>query len=96
MARLIHLVFALLVIGPILLWLGAVGVTLTLAHAFDCTIHEGFANPCRIAGADWGEAAYTLGVFAAWGPLLLAPVVIGAAALWALFALLRVLLRRRA
>jgi len=96
MARLIHLVFALLVIGPILIWLGAAAGVLTLANGFGCTIHEGFATPCLIAGTDWGEAAYTLGLLAAWGPLIFAPVVIGSAALWGLFALVRAFLRRRA
>lgn len=95
MARLIHLFFALLVIGPILIWLGAAAGALTLANAFGCTIHEGFANPCLVAGTDWGEAAYTLGLLAAWGPLIFAPVVMGAAMLWALFAAVRALLRRR-
>jgi len=96
MARLLHILFALLVFGPVALWLAAFAATLVLANRFDCAISEGAVRPCIVAGADWGEAAYTLAMFAAWGPLMLAPMVIGAAALWMLFMLLRAVLRRRA
>jgi len=96
MARLVHRLFALLVLGPILLWLGAVASVLTLGNLFGCDINEGSAAPCIVAGTDLGETAYTLGIFAAWGPLFLAPVVMGAAMLWALFAAVRAILRRRA
>ena len=96
MARLVHRIFALLVVGPILLWLGAAAVVLTLGNLFGCEINEGYANPCLVAGTDWGDTAYSLGLFAAWGPLFLAPVVTGAAMLWGLFAGIRALLCRRA
>ncbi len=37
-------------------------VAATIANLNDCTLHEGFVNPCVIAGVDWGGALYAMGV----------------------------------
>lgn len=34
----------------------------TVANWRGCRLHEGFANPCVIAGTDWGETLYAMGV----------------------------------
>ena len=52
-----------------------------LANANGCALDEGSVHPCLIAGADWGEALYTMGV-AGW--LALATLPFGVMALGAL------------
>ena len=34
----------------------------TLASVNGCKLHEGFTNPCVIAGSDWGSALYQMGI----------------------------------
>lgn len=82
MPRWVHKVFAVLTMGPVALWLISIAVTLSLGKFGGCVIHEGFANPCVLAGRDWGETAYAVGVFAAWGPLIFAPYVVVAGFGW--------------
>ncbi|WP_299042792.1 hypothetical protein [uncultured Tateyamaria sp.] len=53
----------------------------TVAHAYDCTLHEGFVTPCVIGGVDWGGTLYAMGVM---GWLLLITVPAGAVILLAL------------
>ncbi|WP_027236978.1 hypothetical protein [Leisingera caerulea] len=94
--RLVRRLLATLTIGPIVLWLLCIAAVMLLGFGFDCEIHEGFANPCVVLGRDLGEAAYTLGVLAAWGPLIFGPVSMGAGLLWGLaIALSRYLAARR-
>ena len=82
--RLVRRILAICAIGPIVLWLLCIAFVMLLVFGFDCTIHEGFANPCVVLGRDLGETAYTVGVFAAWGPLIFGPVSMGAGLLWAI------------
>ncbi|MCI5095276.1 MAG: hypothetical protein MRY77_03075 [Rhodobacteraceae bacterium] len=96
--KLLHLLLATLTLGPVLLWLLAIVLALFLGGPMGCEIHEGFANPCTILGLDLSETAYSLGMFAAWGSLLVAPVVLIAGALWLVLILISALLwvlRRR-
>ncbi|WP_244520729.1 hypothetical protein [Aliiruegeria lutimaris] len=58
-------------------------------------IQEGFANPCQVAGVEIGVLAYSMGVFAAWGLLMVLPFSLGSGLLWAIVALVAHLIRRR-
>jgi ABC-type Fe3+ transport system permease subunit len=49
-----------------------------LANANGCVVDEGSIHPCLIAGSDWGENLYTLGVL---GWLMLVTLPVGAIAL---------------
>lgn len=91
----INRLLAILTIGPLLLWILSITVVLFLGNVMGCTIHEGFANPCTIAGLDLSDFAYSLGIFAAWGPLLFGPVVLGAGFLWGAVALIRAIRKRK-
>lgn len=93
MARLLSRLFAFATVAPLLIWLGALVLTLVLSGPMGCRIDEGSSHPCMIAGSDWGEAAYSLGMIAAWGLFFLAPVSFGAGLLWALVTLIRRLRR---
>ena len=83
-----HRLFAFLTFAPIVAWLICIAGVLLLSVVFDCTIHEGFANPCVVLERDVGKAAYSLGVFAAWGGLLVVPISMGAALIWAITAMI--------
>jgi hypothetical protein len=48
----------LLAFGPALATFAAGGI----ANAAGCELNEGQVNPCVIAGADWGEFLYSLGM----------------------------------
>lgn len=95
MPRLLSRLFAIATGAPILIWIGAVAATLLLGGPMGCRIDEGNVHPCLIAGQDWGEAAYTLGMIAAWGLFFLAPLSFGAGLFWGLTALLYRLFKRR-
>jgi hypothetical protein len=92
--RVVHRLFALALGAPVLLWLACIGLVLVLAGPYGCSIHEGFATPCVVAGMDLGETAYAAGLIAAWGPLVLLPVMAGTAILWAAVTGLAALVRR--
>lgn len=91
--RVVHRLFALALGAPLLLWLACIELVLVLAGPYGCTIHEGFENPCEVAGMDLGGTAYAAGMIAAWGPLLLAPVMAGTAILWVAVTVLVALVR---
>lgn len=95
MPRPLTLLFAVATAAPVLIWIFAVAATLLLAGPMGCSIDEGSVHPCLIAGQDWGEAAYTLGMIAAWGLFFLAPLSFGAGLLWGLTVLLFRLFKRR-
>lgn len=95
MARFTHISFASLTFGPILFWLFAIAVVLSLSGLADCRIDEAGAYPCHVMGIDVGNMAANLGLFAAWGPLIFGPFVVGAGILWALVAIVRRLLHRK-
>jgi len=55
----------------------------TIANLNGCTLNEGSANPCVIAGADYGDTLYSLGVLG-WLAIATVPIGIAALAVWAL------------
>ncbi|UWQ27533.1 hypothetical protein K3555_13435 [Leisingera sp. M527] len=82
--RLIRRILAILALGPIALWLLCIAFVMLLGFGFGCEINEGFANPCVVLGRDLSETAYSMGILAAWGPLIFGPVSMGAGFLWAI------------
>ncbi|MDJ0826868.1 MAG: hypothetical protein QNJ16_15325 [Rhodobacter sp.] len=63
-----------------------IAAVLALGGLFGCRIDEGGVHACPVAGADLGEAAYALGLLAAWGSLLFGRVAVGAGLHWAIVA----------
>jgi hypothetical protein len=55
----------------------------TIANLNGCALNEGSANPCVIAGTDYGETLYSLGVVG-WLAIATVPIGIAALAVWAL------------
>ncbi len=55
----------------------------TIANLNGCALNEGSANPCVIAGTDYGEELYSLGVLG-WLAIATVPIGIAALAIWAL------------
>lgn len=53
----------------------------TLASLNGCTLNEGGVNPCVVAGIDFGNALYSLGVLG-WLAIATVPIGIGALAVW--------------
>ena len=95
--RWIYLLFKIATFGPILFWIGSFVAVIVLSGGFGCKINEGNVHPCIVLGQDIGDFAYMAGFYAAWGLLIIGPIVMIAAALWLLTALLhRWWLRRRA
>ncbi|MBQ4826401.1 hypothetical protein J4729_17870 [Leisingera sp. HS039] len=82
--RLIRRILAILALGPIAVWLLCIALVILLGFGFGCEINEGFANPCVVLGRDLSETAYSMGILAAWGPLIFGPVSMGAGLLWAI------------
>lgn len=87
--------FALLVFGPFLLWILAIIAVVVLSSSETCVINEAQVNPCIVFGYDIGETATTLGLFAAWGPLIFGPFSAAAGILWALVAVIRAMAKRK-
>lgn len=79
-----------LVLTPLALWITAMVVTLALG-GLGCEIDEGAAHACRLAGLDLSDFAYSTGVFAAWGGLLMLPFSGGFALLWGVVRLILLL-----
>lgn len=93
--RLLSRLLACATLAPILVWLGALGLTLILAGPLGCRIDEGGSHPCVILGHDLGDTAYDLGMISAWGLFFLAPLSCTAGLFWGLLALLRHMRHRR-
>lgn len=89
-----HRAFAIATVAPIGLWGLCVAGVAVLSLGAGCAIDEGSAHPCMVLGQDLGRTAYTLGVFAAWGPLLAGPVSVGMALVWGAATLARAFWRR--
>ncbi len=87
--------FALLTFGPLVLWVGCFIAVIALSGLGGCAIDEGNIHPCMVMGRDVGELAATLGIYAAWGPLIFGPFTIGAGMIWGIYAIVRALVRRR-
>ncbi len=94
MNRWINRFFALMTFGPILLWLGAIVIVMVLGGVYGCQINEASVNPCDVHGREIGETAALLGFFAAWGPLIMGPVIAVSALAWGVLAIIAYLRRR--
>ncbi|MGH0003082.1 hypothetical protein ACQU0X_23685 [Pseudovibrio ascidiaceicola] len=70
--RVLLLIFS----APIIFWMLSVVIVLGAGEIANCEIHEGYVNSCSLSGYDFGELLYSLGLFAAWG-LLLIPLLWG-------------------
>ncbi|SDR03836.1 hypothetical protein [Pseudovibrio sp. Tun.PSC04-5.I4] len=62
--------------APLIFWAISALVVFAASEVGGCKIHEGYANACTVIGYDFGELLYSLGIFAAWG-LLLVPILWG-------------------
>lgn len=51
----------------------SVFVAAAIASHYGCTLHEGFVNPCVVAGRDIGQSLYTMGVMG-WMMLFTLPI----------------------
>ncbi len=69
-------VLLLLFSSPIIFWVLSIVIVMMAGELGGCEINEGFVNPCSWAGYDFGNLLYSLGLFAAWG-LLLVPILWG-------------------
>lgn len=93
MARLFNYILGILTCGPIVMWLLSwVGIGIFGGLA-GCRIDDAGTYPCEILGADLGGLAAYSGVFAAWGPVVLWPLVLSTGMLWALVAGMRMMTR---
>jgi hypothetical protein len=81
---------ALLTLAPVLSVLAAYAI----ASVNDCTLHEGFVNPCLIAGVDLGSGLYTMGVLG-WLGLITLPIGIPALVVLALVGTVHFVLHKR-
>jgi hypothetical protein len=92
---LIIILILLLGVSPLI----SAGIAGSIADANNCTLHEGFVNPCVIDGTDWGETLYTMGVLS-WLAIGTFPIAIGLAGIYLLIviivAIIRSIRRRRA
>ncbi len=66
----------------------------TVANVLGCELHEGFTNPCVLAGADLGELLYFMSV-AGWFALFTLPIGVGAAFIGLVIGLVRLIMARR-
>lgn len=76
--------------GPLLISLAAGA----FANINDCTLHEGFVNPCIVFGLDWGETLYTMGTLG-WLSLASLPLAFVFLGLYLAFLLVRWLRGRK-
>lgn len=88
-------ILAFLTLAPLALWLSSIAIVLLIGAVAGCTIDEGSVHSCGIWGINVGGIAYSLGVFAAWGPLIFLPLVLVAGILWAVLAIIARLGKKR-
>ena len=86
----------LMLIGVVICVLPLISVVASsmIASAFDCELHEGFANPCLIAGRDYGGLLVNMFV-AGWLMLLTLPMGLLISIVWAAVETITFLRRRR-
>lgn len=61
--KLIRNLIIFAIIGAWTIWpLVLITVAGAIASANNCTLHEGFVNPCVVNGRDMGETLYSMGV----------------------------------
>lgn len=70
-------------------------VAAAIANYNGCTLHEGFANPCVVAGRDIGETLYNMAMMA-WLMLFTLPLAALVVLAWIVAEIVHVVRRRRA
>lgn len=92
-AWIIHTLVVLLILLLGLLPVISVAVASSIADANDCTLHEGFANPCVIDGTDYGETLYVMGMMG-WFMIATVPLAVLAALAYIVIVLVVIFVRR--
>lgn len=69
-------------------------VAAAIADHFGCRLHEGFANPCLVAGRDIGEALYNMAMMG-WLMLFTLPLAALLLIAWLVAEIVAALRRRR-
>lgn len=92
-AWIIHMLVVLLILLVGLLPVISVAVASGIADANDCTLHEGFVNPCVINGQDYGETLYFMAMMG-WFAIATIPLAAIAALAYIVIVLIVVLVRR--
>jgi uncharacterized protein (DUF697 family) len=90
----INRLFAALILLPPLIWVAALAFVVLLGQVFGCEINEASAQSCIVLGFELAGIAYSAGMLAAWGPLILFPFTIAALLVFAVVALIRAALRK--
>ncbi|MCV0351185.1 MULTISPECIES: hypothetical protein [unclassified Nitratireductor] len=65
-----------------------------LASTYGCTVHEGFSNPCMIAGEDRGDMLYSMFVMG-WLGLISLPFGMAALIAWTVALMIAVIRARK-
>lgn len=89
--RIIAVLALLACLGPMISLFVAAGI----ASHYGCTLHEGFVNPCVVAGRDIGETLYTMAVMG-WMMMLTLPLGAAVLAAWILTEIVAWMRARRA
>jgi hypothetical protein len=69
-------------------------ISIGIAQANGCTLHEGFANPCVVLGVDLGGLLYGMSVMG-WLGLVTLPIAALTAAIWIIAEIVAYLRRRQ-
>jgi hypothetical protein len=92
----VHRFFALACALPLLAWLSASAMVVYIGSGDPCAGRDPAVERCTLLGVDIGEWAMLAGFYASWGYLVLVPISVASAVLWALVALAVRRRRRRA
>lgn len=89
--RILLIVILVFMLGPILMALGAA----LFADSFGCGLDEGSVHSCVVAGLDWGDMLYTMGMMH-WLALITLPLGSAALLVWLLALVITFFIRHRA
>ncbi len=89
-----HFLILSIGLGVSLLPLLSVIASTAIAGAFECTLHEGFANPCIVFGIDVGNVLASMFV-AGWLMLATFPVTLVCLLLLVVLTIIKLVQRRR-
>lgn len=92
-AWILHTLVVLFILMLGLLPVVSMAIASTIANANDCTLHEGFVNPCVINGTDYGETLYTMGMMG-WFLIATIPLAVLAALLYIAVVVVVIVVRR--
>lgn len=87
--------FAALMIAPFVLWLLVLIAMFLLGNVFDCQVGVTDFLGCEVFGYELGQDVYLIALFAAWGPVMVAPWVAGIGILWAITAAIAALRNKK-